>query len=98
MSYIVKSSLDISSTIIPWNERENAELIKEKKEYLERMKKRQENLEKQNKEESELEVITKEDIGLKNEEKIINDVKSTKRTEIKKDNSVNEKRIKGGEE
>lgn len=39
MSYIVKSSLEIASTIIPWNEKENQRLMKEKKEYLEKEKK-----------------------------------------------------------
>lgn len=38
MSYIVKSSLEIASTIIPWNEKENQRLMKEKKEYLEKEK------------------------------------------------------------
>lgn len=36
MPYIVRSSLDIGSTIIPWNEQESNRLMKEKKEYLEK--------------------------------------------------------------
>lgn len=49
MSHIVKSSLEIASTIIPWNERENQRLMKEKKEYLEKekmLKEEKENIEK----------------------------------------------------
>lgn len=34
MPYIVKSSLEIGSTIIPWSEQERNKLIKEKQEYL----------------------------------------------------------------
>ena len=34
MPYIVKSSLEIGSTIIPWSEQESNKLIKEKQEYL----------------------------------------------------------------
>lgn len=36
MPYIVKSSLEIGSTIIPWNEQESNKLIKEKQEFLEK--------------------------------------------------------------
>ena len=36
MPYIVKSSLEIGSTIIPWNEQENNRLMREKKEHLEK--------------------------------------------------------------
>lgn len=36
MPYIVKSSLEIGSTIIPWSEQESNKLMKEKKEYLEK--------------------------------------------------------------
>lgn len=38
MAYIVKSSLEIKSTIVPWNELENEKLIQEKKEYLAKKK------------------------------------------------------------
>jgi hypothetical protein len=34
MPYIVKSSLGIEPTILPWNEVEKEKLIKEKQEYL----------------------------------------------------------------
>lgn len=36
MPYIVKSSLEIGSTIIPWNEQESNRLMQEKKEHLEK--------------------------------------------------------------
>ena len=36
MPYIVKSSLEIGSTIIPWSEQESNKLIKEKQEFLEK--------------------------------------------------------------
>lgn len=36
MPYIVKSSLEIGSTIMPWNEQESNKLMNEKKEYLEK--------------------------------------------------------------
>lgn len=34
MPYIVKSSIEVGSTIVPFNERESQKLIKEKQEYL----------------------------------------------------------------
>lgn len=34
MPYIVKSSLDISGKILPWNETEKEKLIKEKEEFI----------------------------------------------------------------
>lgn len=34
MPYIVKSSIEVGSTIIPWNEQESNRLMQEKKEYL----------------------------------------------------------------
>jgi hypothetical protein len=36
MPYIVKSSLEIGSTIIPWSEQQSNKLIKEKQEFLEK--------------------------------------------------------------
>ncbi len=42
MPYIVKSSLEIGSTIIPWSEHESQKLIKEKKEYLEKKEEKNE--------------------------------------------------------
>lgn len=36
MPYIVKSSLEIGSTIIPWSEQEKNKLMQEKKEHLEK--------------------------------------------------------------
>ena len=36
MPYIVKSSVEVGSTIIPWNEQESNRLMQEKKEYLEK--------------------------------------------------------------
>lgn len=42
MAYIVKSSLEIKSTIVPWNELENEKLIQEKKEYLAKKKEKEE--------------------------------------------------------
>lgn len=87
MSYIVKSSLDISSTIIPWNERENEKLIKEKKEYIEKMKKEQE--------------VKSEEVKTQNnktEEKIVTEAKAVKRNEAKKNDLADEKNKKAGEE
>lgn len=87
MSYIVKSSLDISSTIIPWNERENERLIKEKKEYIEKMKKEQE--------------VKSEEVKTQNnktEEKTVTEAKAVKRNEAKKNDLTDEKNKKAGEE
>lgn len=87
MSYIVKSSLDISSTIIPWNERENEKLIKEKKEYIEKMKKEQE--------------VKSEEVKTQNnktEEKTVTEAKAVKRNETKKNDLADEKNKKAGEE
>ena len=92
MSYIVKSSLDISSTIIPWNERENERLIKEKKEYIEKMKKEQEVKSEEVKSE---EVKTQNN---KTEEKTITEAKAVKRNEAKKNDLTDEKNKKAGEE
>lgn len=39
MPYVVKSSLEIESTIVPWNERETQKLVKEKTEFLEKKEK-----------------------------------------------------------
>lgn len=87
MSYIVKSSLDISSTIIPWNERENEKLIKEKKEYIEKIKKEQE--------------VKSEEVKTQNnktEEKTVTEAKAVKRNETKKNDLADEKNKKAGEE
>lgn len=92
MSYIVKSSLDISSTIIPWNERENERLIKEKKEYIEKMKKEQEVKSEEVKSE---EVKTQNN---KTEEKTVTEAKAVKRNEAKKNDLTDEKNKKAGEE
>lgn len=92
MSYIVKSSLDISSTIIPWNERENERLIKEKKEYIEKMKKEQEVKSEEVKSE---EVKTQNN---KTEEKTVTEAKVVKRNEAKKNDLTDEKNKKAGEE
>lgn len=92
MSYIVKSSLDISSTIIPWNERENEKLIKEKKEYIEKMKKEQEVKSEEVKSE---EVKTQNN---KTEEKTVTEAKAVKRNETKKNDLADEKNKKAGEE
>lgn len=92
MSYIVKSSLDISSTIIPWNERENERLIKEKKEYIEKMKKEQEVKSEEVKSE---EVKTQNN---KTEEKTITEAKAVKRNEAQKNDLTDEKNKKAGEE
>ena len=92
MSYIVKSSLDISSTIIPWNERENEKLIKEKKEYIEKMKKEQEVKSEEVKSE---EVKTQNN---KTEEKTVTEAKVVKRNEAKKNDLTDEKNKKAGEE
>lgn len=92
MSYIVKSSLDISSTIIPWNERENERLIKEKKEYIEKMKKEQE---------VESEEVKSEEVKTQNnktEEKTVTEAKAVKRNEAKKNDLTDEKNKKAGEE
>ena len=92
MSYIVKSSLDISSTIIPWDERENERLIKEKKEYIEKMKKEQEVKSEEVKSE---EVKTQNN---KTEEKTVTEAKVVKRNEAKKNDLTDEKNKKAGEE
>ena len=92
MSYIVKSSLDISSTIIPWNERENERLIKEKKEYIEKMKKEQEVKSEEVKSE---EVKTQNN---KTDEKTVTEAKAVKRNEAKKNDLIDEKNKKAGEE
>ena len=91
MSYIVKSSLDISSTIIPWNERENEKLIKEKKEYIEKIKKEQE---------AKLEEVKSEEVKTQNnktEEKTVTEAKAIKRNETKKNDLADEKNKKAGE-
>lgn len=91
MSYIVKSSLDISSTIIPWNERENEKLIKEKKEYIEKMKKEQE---------VKSEEVKQEEVKIQNnktEEKTVTEAKAVKRNETKKNDLADEKNKKAGE-
>ena len=97
MSYIVKSSLDISSTIIPWNERENERLIKEKKEYIEKMKKEQE----VKSEEVKSEEVKSEEVKTQNnktEEKTVTEAKAVKRNEAKKNDLTDEKNKKAGEE
>lgn len=41
MPYIVKSSLEVGSTIIPWNEQESQKLMQEKKQHLEKEAKKE---------------------------------------------------------
>lgn len=74
MPHIVKSSLGIESTIIPWNEREKQKLIKEKKEYLEKENKEvtEEVIEKRNKlfnEEKENKEVIEEKVDFKDTKK-----------------------------
>lgn len=70
MPHIIKSSLDFDGKILPWNERELVNLIKEKKEYLE---KKQEKQEKQGKEEFE---EKKSEIKKQEENKILKNKKA----------------------
>ena len=56
MPYIVKSSLDLSGKIIPWNEQATQKMIEDKKEYFAKKEKE----ERENKKEKEKEEAKKE--------------------------------------
>ena len=87
MAYIVKSSLEIKSTIVPWNEIENEKLIKEKKEFLEKKKEA-------DKTETKTEMKTESKSDLK-ESKNLKDLKNQKEeTEIKPKESKYENAVK----
>lgn len=84
MAYIVKSSLDFSGKVIPWNRTEENKLIEEKKEYLKNKETIVENEEKTQEVEATEEAVVEEATEEATEEEAKDEKTENVEAEVKK--------------